>query len=375
MTDASSNTSAQELWAQVLQRQSKHEYASLQDPEYDPAEDMLAFRRGMTEAGWSDKEIDEHLKMREARLAGAPATSLGVVNPHVEVHFARLADDVEAAMERLGLGSQARVARGIEPRCGPYAAKINVVMTDESVLIVGAHLFRFCGLIARAFTRTLLIDPWFWESQNWTPERAKERVVRRLDVVRYWFRIYLSYAVTGTNVLAPFKPAQKHELILFEQVARAMEIFAVAHEYGHHHADHGRSLEADAQGEEFAADQFALKISYEVERFPFITDNPYLSSGAGGAVLLLALRTLRGTADNLRGGARASADTHPDAVDRIGRFDTVAVLKPQEFVALKSFRTVAVRIMTTVEELMLELLHAAPREALSAFAPLPFDEE
>jgi hypothetical protein len=54
----------------------------------------------------------------------------------------------------------------------------------------------------------------------------------------------MSYAVTGTNILVPFRPATKVEVLLFEQIARAMEIFAIAHEYGHHHHAHGRRLGA-----------------------------------------------------------------------------------------------------------------------------------
>ena len=94
--------------------------------------------------------------------------------------------------------------------------------------------------------------------------------------------------------------------MLFEQVARAMEIFAIAHEYGHHHLGHGSQIDGDPMQEEFEADQFALKISYEVEQKPFLFDNPYLSSGAGGVVLLLALATLRKFEETLR-GARATA--------------------------------------------------------------------
>jgi hypothetical protein len=82
---------------------------------------------------------------------------------------------------------------------------------------------------------------------------------------------------------------KKHELLLFEQVARAMEIFAIVHEYGHHHHGHGPRLEDNPKQEEFDADQFALRIGYEVERVPLICPNPYLSSGAGGVVLLMAL--------------------------------------------------------------------------------------
>lgn len=368
------NASAEDLWRQVFKRLSASEYASLLDPEHDAARDAGAFWEAMKEAGWSDEETDLRVKAHEEQLREAPTTSPGV-NPHVEAWFARLADDVETAMGRLGMTSQAHVARGIEPRCGPLAAKINVVMTNQSVVTVGTHLFRFCGLIARAFTRTLILNPAFWESERWDKEAARALLRGSPSLLVYWMRIFVSYATTGTHILVPFRPAQKHEVLLFEQVARAMELFAIAHEYGHHEKDHGRTIGADAHAEEFAADQFALRIGYEVDRYPLILPNPYLASGAGGVVLLTALRCLAGVDAILRGRPRHVSDTHPDADERVARFDTVSVLQPAEFKTLKGFRVASDRIMRTVEQEMLDVLGSVPREELAAFAPLPFDAD
>jgi hypothetical protein len=112
--------------------------------------------------------------------------------------------------------------------------------------------------------------------------------------------------------------------------------------------NHGRRLEDDPKQEEFVADQFALTIAYEVERKPFVFPNPYLSSGAGGIVLLLALKTLREFRDAIVGPSAACSSTHPDISERVARFDTVAALAPAEFVALKGFRIASNRIMTSV---------------------------
>lgn len=186
-------------------------------------------------------------------------------------------------MARLGMSSHMRVARGLEPRLGPYAAKTNVIMTDESIVTVGTQLFRFCGLIARAFTRTLQLDAKFWDSDCYSKESAILLIHTQPDLLLYWMRIYISYALTGTHALVPFKPANILE-VSFEHVARAMELFAVAHEYAHHHHDHGRQIDSsDEKAEEFEADQFALKICYEAERYPdALGYNPYLTAGAGG---------------------------------------------------------------------------------------------
>jgi hypothetical protein len=181
--------------------------------------------------------------------------------------------------------------------------------------------------------------------------------------MKYWMSIYLSYATSGTNLTVPFRPARRDELLLFEQVARAMEIFAIAHEYGHHNLNHGRTLDSANHAEEFQADQFALRICYEVERFPFIFNNPYLSSGAGGCILLLALQTLR-SVQYIIGGEALPTDTHPSALSRIKRFDSVALLKPEEFKHLKEYRTASSRIMTFVESILLPSLRELPVETL-----------
>lgn len=181
--------------------------------------------------------------------------------------------------------------------------------------------------------------------------------------------IYASYALTGTNVLVPFRPGTPTELMMFEQIARAMEIFAVAHEYGHHHLAHGRQIGADAHAEEFEADQFALKICYEVEHVPLLLENPYLSSGAGGALLLMALETLNSATHSLGTEANA-ADTHPSATARIERFDSVAVLKPKEFRMLRGFRLACTRVMALMNSELIGPLRAASPELLKLWAEL-----
>jgi hypothetical protein len=171
----------------------------------------------------------------------------------------------------------------------------------------------------------------------------------RPDLILYWTRIYMSYALTGTHILVPYKPATLLE-ISFEHVARAMELFAVAHEYGHHQHNHGREIDPQAaRAEEFEADQFALKVCYEVERYPELGYNPYLTSGAGGLTLLRALRMLRAVETRLNGATAGNADSHPDVDERAARFETIALLKPAEFATLQHFRRASARIMAAAD--------------------------
>ena len=356
---AKQTDAANELWSQIFGRQAKEEYAAVENPLHDPSDDKRKMRAAMTSAGWTEAQIDVLAAAHDARDAAAPVTSPNV-NRSVEAALGRLCDDVESAMVRLGKNSHVTVARGVEPRLGPFAAKTNVILTDESIVTVGAFLFRYCGLIARAFTRTLLLNPSFWESGDWTEQKAMALIARQPALMWYWLRIQMSFAVTGTHILTSYEPSKPEEVLLMEQVARGMEIFAIAHEYGHHDLDHGRSLSDDPIAEEFAADQFALRIGTELERFPFLIENPYLAGGAGGAILLLALENLRDVADVILGRRSTVSTTHPAPGERIARFDSVAVLEPKEFAYLKRFRLVATRIIAVVGKSLVQGAQGMP---------------
>jgi hypothetical protein len=353
------NDAAVDLWRQIFARMARAEDAAMVDPDHNDKQDEDRFREGMLQAGWSDEEVSARLELHKHQIGNAPVTSPGV-NPHVEMLYGRLCDDVEAAMTRLHLESHVHVARGVEPRVGPAAAMTNVIMTDESIVVVSAFLFRFCGLVARAFARTIHLWPDYWDSNRFYVKDALAYLRDSADLHRYWVRIFISYAVTGTPILVPFRPANRYELILFEQIARAMEVFAIAHEYGHHHLKHGRAPDVDPKQEELEADQFALRVSYEVENSPILLENPYMSSGAGGIILLFALETLRVVKSVILGASIATSDTHPTVEERIARLNTVAVIKPAEFIALQRFRVAASRIMKLVEDEVVNMTRGAP---------------
>jgi hypothetical protein len=357
------NAAATDLWQQVFKRLTSAEDAALIDPTYDPTLDREKMAAALREAGWSEAEIEERHKAETEHYRNAPVTSPGI-NPGSEVFMQRLCHDVEQAMSRLGLSSQNKVATGIEPRLGPYAAKTNVVMTDESIITVGTHTFRYCGLIARAIARTIHLNPWSWEGEDFDEAKARRRIEKEPALIEYWMRIFASYALTGTNVHVPYRPANKNELMLFEQIARSMEIFAIAHEYGHHHLMHGKDISDDPHAEEFAADQFALKICYEVENVPFLFPNPYLSSGTGGVALLESLNILRSVEGLLVDRTNALAGTHPETHLRIAKFDSVAIMRPTEFVVLRGFRLTCTRILSLVRSILLDALRELSPELI-----------
>ena len=352
---------AKDLWSQIFERGAAHPGAAIMDTAYDPREDEARAKAGFAAAGWSEKEIATLLESAKRHEAEAPSTSPGV-NRSAEAFHAALCNDVEAEMARQGLETQLNVARGIEPVTGPRAAKVGVMMTDESIVTVGAFTFRFCGLIAKAFHRTVLLDAFYWESDRFDPEGARLRLLSDPALTGYWTRVYMSFSMTGTNAAVPFEAAPPAQVYLVEQIARAMEIFVIAHEYGHHHHGHGREMGADPRAEEFAADQFALQIGRPIgERDRTPVWNPYLASGAGGVIILRSLQTLR-RFEHAFGAALPQEDTHPEVAERVARFDSVAVMEPETFGVLQGFRTTSERIMLAVDALMREFIEAMPED-------------
>jgi len=362
-----SNDIANEVWGQLYARAAKAEDAAIVDANYNPADDDARARAALKSAGWSDEHIDQRFEIHRQREASAPVTSPGV-NPFVESQLKQLCDDVEEVMDRLKMDSHAKVARGVEPRAWASASKINVITTDESIVTVSAFLFRFCGLIARAFTRTLHLNPYIWEHKDFSEKTVHEYFQTSPELFRYWLQIYMSFALTGTHINVPYKPATPSEVLVFEHIARAMEIFVIAHEYGHHHHAHGKGLGSDPQAEEFEADQFALKISGAVKQFPPMLENPYLKSGAGGVVMLLALDTLRDVQRLFGNASETTLDTHPDVLARIERFDSVALLEPREFARLNGFRLAAQRVMGSVHSILLPAIAAISKDKLRSLA-------
>jgi hypothetical protein len=229
----------------------------------------------------------------------------------------RLSSAISGAVKKIQKNEADAPHFAVEPKAGPFVSTVNVMMTDESIVTMGAHFTRYCGLIARAYIRTVNLNP-FATGVDFDESEIRAQLKRRPDLLYYWWRVFSSYAFFGTHVLTPFRPSTKDEIILVSQMAFAMEIFALAHEYAHHALKHGRTAgnPEQARQEEFEADQYALKVCEaveEAERYQWLKGaelpNPYLSTGAGGVLLLGSLEIFRKVKGTVYGNI--AYDTHP----------------------------------------------------------------
>lgn len=301
--------------------------------------------------------MDRREEFDKERNKQAPTTSPGVAR-FTEVALQRLSLPIERAAAQLNIENRDKVHFVVEPKAGPLISKINVVMTDQSIIAMGSFFTRYCGLISRAYTRTILLSP-VPVGTDFDERRFRRGLRNRPDLLFYWWRIFASFALTGTHLLTPFKPSSKSEVIAMEQVAFSMEIFALAHEYAHHALDHGRTTfsENDAHREEFEADAFSLKLGRVIEendRFNWVrgeaVPNPYLITGAGGILLLSSLEVFRKVKGRIF--EEKVYKTHPSFLDRSTRIKKAYVMQPNLYTTCQEFCAAVENVMRCV---MLEL--------------------
>ncbi|SHL75397.1 M48 family metalloprotease [Roseibium suaedae] len=345
------NDAARDLWSQIFTRAS----ADLNATMYEPNEEGEAGQReliaqALKEAGWTEKQIAQFREAESSHGELEYVNSPGV-GPGLEFRLRFLSDRVRMAISEAGETSHEKVEIAIDPKAGVSASLTNVIMTDQGILSVSSYLFRWCGLVARAYTRTLFADLVHWTSKGAEPTNDREQLLKHTDLVLYWFQIFVSFSGTGTNVLVPFRPSSPTEFQYFEQVAWAMEYFTVAHEFGHHALGH-RNVDDDPKVQEFEADAFAVKVCERLEFEPFpLLPNPYTRTGAGASLMLLAIEVLREFEDSVDEGT-ASLETHPTPSERIAKISGRNLMQPGQLEMDQEFNGTVARVMSAVAAVM-----------------------
>lgn len=366
---------AKDLWRQMLDRAKDHDWSTFDDPEYQhPGFDDESKKKALLEAGWSEQHIELRNKVESERNGAAPVTSPGVARM-TEASLFRLSQCVEKAGETIGAKNRDKVHFVVEPKAGPFISKINVLMTDESIISMGSFFTRYCGLISRAYVRTTLLCP-NSAGARYDEDFLRKQLKRNPNLLFYWWRIFVSFALTGTHVLTEYKPSTKEEVILMEQMAFAMEIFGLSHEFAHHALDHGRALKSSQsqKDEEFEADAYALKLCEVVEvdqRFKWIAGvelpNPYLSTGAGAILLLGSLDIYRKVKDKMFDNK--AYDTHPEFTDRSHRIRNRLVLQPDRFQSSQDFCASVENVLICVMAELAPFMKSYPYSALGNSSP------
>lgn len=349
---------AVDLWGQMLERARQNDWSTFIDPDHEESEERKAqIEQGFLDSGWTREDIEHLSKIDSERALSAPVTSPGV-SRQSEFMLKRLTDMMAGGLSEAQRNQSSKVHFAVEPKAGPFVSTVNVIMTDQVVITMGTHFTRFCGLISRAYIRTCNLQPF-----NTGTECNKEILVSCLrdnpKLILYWWRILFSFALTGTHALTNFAPSSPREVLLMEQMAAAMEIFALAHELGHHCLSHGRRLTDtnSAKQEEFEADQFAVDLCENTEKSEtyqrmqgYRMSNPYLWTGSGGILLLGSIDIFRRIKGKIYG--ENTLDTHPSFSSRASMIKNSCVLQPLKHATKFDF---CISVENIIERVSLEI--------------------
>jgi hypothetical protein len=155
------------------------------------------------------------------------------------------------------------------------------------------------------------------------PSEVRMLLQQSPDLVTEWAHIFSSYAELGRPPPGIHLITDTATQAVRYMLLRAVELFALAHEYGHHVMMHGVASSSSEETtdpfvEEHQADIFARSASIAIgsrENFP----NFYAMSGAGGVIILGALDLVRRAKAILETGNDQAPprERHPPFADHI----------------------------------------------------------
>lgn len=366
-----------DLWSQLLDRARSNEWSSFDDPSNVVSDEDRETRiQAYLDSGWTREEARAFEETAHENAKSSPITSPGV-NRHSEVMLQRLVKALLAGLSPSDRQLAETAHFAVEPKAGPLVSTINVMMTDQTIIAMGTHFTRYCGLVARAYVRTCNLV--HWETGiNFDEMELRHQLRGRPDLLLYWWKIFTSYALTGTHALTEFWPSTREEARLVEQMATAMEVFALAHELGHHMQSHGRQIGGDAKAEEFAADLFAASLSeriegtedyQEIQGFRF--SNPYLWTGAGGVLLLGSIEIFRKVKKKIF--QTPCFDSHPEFTERALKITHRNVLDIASFHTRVDFCNSASNMLRCILSELEPIMSVWPSAELRALTPVDWE--
>jgi hypothetical protein len=237
-------------------------------------------------------------------------------------------NNIESACKKLGLPLRSGVAYGVNATVGLEVSQRSVLSTDASIISVSKMFIPFCGIVSKALARSLPHIP--RDDGTATVSVDVERVFGQINADRalreYWFSVVASFAFFGSPAGVKPDVIPWPISVTRGQLLEAMEIFAIAHEYGHHIAHHGvaqtacvrSSFSESGYAQEFQADFLACVISSEVSHAQ-AAPHPYLLWGTGGVIVLKGLDLVRRARHVLNFGDEKFplSQSHPPLEDRL----------------------------------------------------------
>jgi hypothetical protein len=339
------------------------------DPHHHEAREHLLRiqRRVGDEASAQQAAINEKIANNVAladlghRILDATLANQISQNPFSEVVLGQIVRAVEAACEALNLDLQKGVVPGVFPVRGLGAYSSDFYGTGIAIVGIDALLVPFTGMLTDLLVETFeYVETTDGLGVVPDPARCLERLTGgksildtashaqqgRESLIHYWEHFFLHFA--GLSFPWPQPNLTDAQQAIKYQITSAMEVFVVAHEYGHHIHRHNAGASAasavpteEAYKYELEADRTAWLIAKHLGASGFAgkpTDirNTWMESSAGMVAYLTAADMVRRVRDILETGAITVpySPSHPSIRERLAaleRWDGFEELSRAEF--------------------------------------------
>lgn len=286
----------------------------------------------------SEGDIDSVVETYRQTLRTAPRGS-PFDDVNALVILGRIVDDIGRFCIENDIPIRGGIVAGVEPAFGTNIHQANVPTTDVSIIAATIPFIALCNLVARVMARSLphYPVPDSLPYVSFDPEEVRGHLMSRPDVVYEWSQLIAHYAMLGWPPQQNMSTSpQGWEQMTRIQLLRALELFAVAHEFGHHVEGHGVLLSSedrtDMLTEEHEADVFARVASIKIGA----TDQPpnrFAVAGVGGVVILGVLDLVRRAKALLAPHDKESDssydETHPPLAERLSMISILDQYLPE----------------------------------------------
>jgi Fe-S cluster biogenesis protein NfuA len=272
-------------------------------------------------------DIDARTLVKDA-LEG-PEQSQAFDEPLSQSIVEQLRSKIEGAAADLSLPLRSGISVGAILREGLSPETQPVMMTDASIVLVTPWLLLLCNRVAKLVARSLPLSRKNGQIVlSSRVEEMRETVENDTELYADWLRLFLDCCRSPAEPEMGRTYGLKEERMFFwVQLLNAMELFAIAHEYGHHIACHSSGGEISAAGEatdlqharEIEADLLGTMLSAHAGMRETPAPNIFAISGIGAIILLSIEEKIRRGYNILANGADApfAAGTHPPLELRI----------------------------------------------------------
>jgi hypothetical protein len=258
---------------------------------------------------------------RQAIRDTSPGSQFDDINGRAIIE--RVISQVEEVCLEHGVPTHAGVVYGTDAMLGLGIGQRAVLETEASIIEVSVHFLAFSNGIARLLARTI---PYHQVDDDqivvWRNIAALRGILRRnIDLVHDWSEALTSFAAIGVQPQGPMVPLNDAQNAIRILLLRAIELFAIGHEYGHHSMRHGQvtsSENSETFQDEYSADLFGRGCSMAIGAGDE-EDNFYAVSGAGGVLILGSLELVRHVRAILETGhdEPPPRSHHPPYLDRV----------------------------------------------------------